>query len=149
MTAKIIKIGYLQLVTKNGRRCEFELIVEGENLNSAAREGRDDDGSSITTLHTQDNPPVEEPPNAPKKAPVKEPPPEVPEREPPTKPPPPPNDTPIEEPPNEPAQPPVKKPPPKDPDRESPKPPVRAGSQDQSVKSRFFRLIRSIFKPRP
>jgi hypothetical protein len=121
MTVKILKIGYLQLMTKNGRRCEFELIVEGENLNTAVREGRDDDRPPIATLHAQDNPPVEEPPNAPKKAPIKEPPPEDPERE----------------------------PPPKDPDREPPKPPVRAGSQDQSVKSRFFRLIRSIFKPQP
>lgn len=69
---------------------------------------------------TVQQPPVEEPPNQPKKPPVEEPG-EIPER------PPMPGEPPVEEPPNEPGKPPVKEPPPKDPDREPPhKPSVRA-----------------------
>lgn len=69
---------------------------------------------------TVQQPPVEEPPNQPKKPPVEEPG-NLPER------PPMPSEPPVEEPPNEPGKAPVKEPPPKDPDREPPhKPPVRA-----------------------
>jgi hypothetical protein len=72
---------------------------------------------------TVQQPPVEEPPNQPKKPPVEEPG-NLPER------PPMPSEPPVEEPPNEPGKPPVKEPPPKYPDREPPhKPPVRAMSE--------------------
>ena len=63
-------------------------------------------------------PPMEEPPNAPRKPPVKEPgkPPESP---------PPPKNPPMEEPPNRPPEPPVEEPPPANPNRKPPRPPVR------------------------
>jgi len=130
MAAKVRRIGYLQLVAKNGRRYEYGMIVEGQYLKTdvsfPACEVRHDRRSPQDPLHSQDKPPVEEPPNVPKKAPVKEPPPEDPQREPPPKPPPPPDGPPVEEPPNEPGQPPVREPPPKDPDREPPqKPPLK------------------------
>lgn len=81
-------------------------------------------------IRLQDEPPVEEPPNRPKKPPVEEP-------EAPPEPPPPPAEPPVKEPPNEPEEPPVKEPPPKDPDRVPPqKPPVRALlSEDRGRKS--------------
>jgi hypothetical protein len=130
MAAKVIKIGCLQMAAKNGRRYEFELMITGENSETAGPSSEyyppDCRRSPKVELQSQNVSPVEEPPNAPKKAPVKEPPPEDPQREPPPKPPPP-DGPPVEEPPNEPGQPPVREPPPKDPDREPPqKPPVRA-----------------------
>jgi hypothetical protein len=76
--------------------------------------------NSVNEIRFQDEPPVEEPPNRPKKPPVKEPE-DLPEPQPP------PAEPPVKEPPNEPEKPPVKEPPPKDPDREPPrKPPIRA-----------------------
>jgi hypothetical protein len=79
---------------------------------------------SVNEIKLQDKPPVEEPPDRPKKPPVKEPeyPPE----------PPPPAEPPVKEPP-------VKEPPPKDPDREPPrKPPIRAfkGSKVSNLQKR-------------
>jgi hypothetical protein len=71
--------------------------------------------STLLDNITVQQPPVEEPPNQPKKSPVREPPPKEPDREPPTNPPPPPGGPPVEEPPNEPVNPPVREPPPKDP----------------------------------
>ena len=72
---------------------------------------------SVNEIRLQNRPPVEEPPNRPKKPPVKEP------EDPPAPPPP------VEEPPDKPEKPPVKEPPPKDPDRKPPKkPPVKVCS---------------------
>ena len=62
---------------------------------------------------TAQKPPVEEPPNQPKKPHIKEPPSKESDQEPPQRPPLP-SGPPVEEPPNEPGQPPVKEPPPKD-----------------------------------
>jgi hypothetical protein len=77
------------------------------------------DNDSANEVRLQDEPPVKEPPNRPKKPPVEEP-------EDPSEPPPPPAEPPVKEPPNEPEKPPVKEPPPKDPDREPPrKPPMK------------------------
>jgi len=63
----------------------------------------------------ENEPPVEIPPNEPKKPPVKEP-------GEPREPPPQPGRPPVEEPPNRPRKPPVKEPPPKEPGREPPQP---------------------------
>jgi len=77
---------------------------------------------SVNEIRLQNRPPVEEPPNRPKKPPIKEP-------EDPPEPPPPPGIPPMEEPPDKPEKPPVKEPPPKDPDRLPPqKPPVKVCS---------------------
>ena len=81
------------------------------------------DGSK-NKMRLQNQPPVEEPPNRPKKPPVEEPE-GLPE------PPPPPAEPPVKEPPNEPDKPPVKEPPPRDPDREPPhKPPTKVCHPD-------------------
>jgi hypothetical protein len=76
---------------------------------------------------SQDNPPVEEPPNEPQKPPVKEP-------GEPAEPPQPPGRPPVKEPPNEPAEPPVREPPPEDPDRVPPqKPPMKLQTDAQEI----------------
>jgi len=122
MSSKVWKIGRVQIIDKNGRRYSFEVSVCGGKT-SIANQRRDSEGierRSAKTKNTQfqDRPPVEEPPNEPRKPPVEEP------GEPPE--PPPPSRPPVEEPPNEPDEPPVKEPPPKDPDRQPPRqPPVK------------------------
>lgn len=78
----------------------------------------------VDEMKFQNEPPVKEPPDRPKKPPVEEP------EDPPE--PPPPAEPPVEEPPDEPEEPPVKEPPPEDPDREPPdKPPIKV--QDSGV----------------
>ena len=123
MSSKVRKIGRVQIIDKNGRRYSFEVSVCGGKT-SIANQRRDSEGIERRSAKTknsqfQDRPPVEEPPNEPRKPPVEEP------GEPP-EPPPPPSQPPVEEPPNEPDEPPVKEPPPKEPDREPPRqPPVK------------------------
>jgi len=95
-------------------------------------EEKDQGESKAHHPQSQDQPPVEEPPNAPKKPPIKEPPPKEPDRQPPQKPPL--RHPPVEEPPNEPGKPPVKEPPPKDPNQKPlRKPPIRAGQKSYSL----------------
>jgi len=73
-------------------------------------------GPTLFNNRTGRHPPVQDPPNQPKKPPVEEPG-DLPER------PPLPDEPPVEEPPNKPGKPPVKEPPPHDPNRQPPKNP--------------------------
>lgn len=132
MTAMVKKTGRLQITAKNGRRYEFDLIINNNSLKTVAQtsdsESRDCHRYRKDKLQSHNNAPIEEPPNEPKKPPVKEP------GEPPA-PPPPPSHPPVQEPPNKPDEPPVKEPPPKDPDRRPPqKPPIKSGLDKENLK---------------